>query len=155
MLCSGCSCNLHGCILPNRTWTFRRTTFQSCLRFLFLLWFMRATSRVFLYRGSEFSGWGKKNSTRLSRQSLSLRPVPVTVILTWATVPLCMGGAVVQGFLGLREKIFLMQSRGCLTPVGWVFLISFLINKNRDFDAIVSLVTSLNIVIFYFRFLDS
>ena len=46
------------------------------------------------------------------------------VVLTWATMPLCMGGAGIRGSLNLREKVFfLMQCPGAvLPPAGWAFL---------------------------------
>jgi len=44
------------------------------------------------------------------------------VVLTLAMVPLCMGGAGFEGFLNMRERIFLMQCPGTvLLPTGWDF----------------------------------
>jgi hypothetical protein len=46
---------------------------------------------------SEFHA-GLKIPSFVPRQSTCLRSGPVVVVLTWATMPLCMGGAGVQGF---------------------------------------------------------
>jgi len=46
----------------------------------------------------------------------------MVVVLTWATVPLCMGGTGFGGFLDLREVFFLAKCLGAvLPPAGRVF----------------------------------
>jgi hypothetical protein len=49
--------------------------------------------------------------------------IPVTVILTWAIVSLCMGGVEVRGFLDLCDNVFfLIQYLGIVLTLQVEFL---------------------------------